>query len=111
MFTAQQRQSLAQQLAELLGSESEVCRVVNSDIRVRRTHSIGALVTMPAQAGVRLPVADDEAELLDSIHLPSRYPLGSVLPDFEPDRDRCARCIDIAARLRDAVAEFMMGET
>jgi HEPN domain-containing protein len=84
--------------------------LIESGIKVRKTHGIGELITVLAQAGWNTGVTDDEADVLDSIYLPSKYPLGSVLPDFEPDREICARCIDIASRLRESVARLMTGE-
>ena len=84
--------------------------LIESGGKARRTHSIAELITVLAQAGWNTGVTDDEADLLDSIYLPSKYPLGSVLPDFEPDREICARCIDIASRLRESVTRLMTGE-
>ena len=34
-----------------------------------------------------------------SIYLPSKYPLGAVLPDFEPDMEICEQCMAIAERV------------
>jgi HEPN domain-containing protein len=84
--------------------------LIEAGIKTRRTHSIRELLIMLAQVGLDTPVTDDDADLLDSIYLPSKYPLGSVLPDFEPDRDIGIRCIDVASRLREAIAQLMKGE-
>lgn len=74
-------------------------------IKVRRRHGIGELVAALANTRMTIPVTDEEADLLDSIYLPSKYPLGSALPDFEPDRGICDRCIGIALQLRRWIAE------
>ncbi len=37
----------------------------------------------------------------------SKYPLGSALPDFEPTRETCERCIDIAKHVRDSAMKFL----
>jgi HEPN domain-containing protein len=79
--------------------------LIEAGIKVRRTHGIGELVAELANARMKMPVTDEEADLLDSIYLPSKYPLGSALPDFEPDRAICDRCIGIALTLRQWVAE------
>jgi HEPN domain-containing protein len=84
--------------------------LIESGIKIRKTHSIRELVTIPARTGVHAPVTEDDTDLLDSIYLPSRYPLGSVLPNFEPDRSICARCISIGSRLRESIEEWM-GDT
>ena len=41
---------------------------------------------------------DDECDLLDSVYLPSKYPLGSVLPRFDPDEEAARQCLAIAER-------------
>jgi len=79
--------------------------LIETGIKVVRTHGIGELVAVLANAGMKIPVTDEEADLLDSIYLPSKYPLGSALPDFEPDRAICDRCIGIALKLRRWIAE------
>jgi len=80
--------------------------LIEGGVKIRRTHSIIELVTALAHAGTKIPVTDEEADLLDSIYLPSKYPLGSALPDFEPDRIVCDRCVGIALRLKQSVAEL-----
>jgi HEPN domain-containing protein len=84
--------------------------LIELGVQVRRTHSIRELATILAQMGLKIPVTDDDADLLDSIYLPSKYPLGSVLPDFEPDRNVCSRCIDVASRLEKSIEESMAGD-
>jgi len=78
--------------------------LIESHERPRKTHSIGELMTALGQRNQVLAITEDEAELLDSIYLPSKYPLGNVLPDFEADQTLCQRCLDIAERIRDSVA-------
>lgn len=68
---------------------------------LRRTHSIGGLQADLRSAGQSCTLDDDDCALLDSVYLPSKYPLGSVLPDFEPDRAIAARCLAMA----DSVVE------
>jgi HEPN domain-containing protein len=77
--------------------------LVESDIKFKKTHSIGELVAMLAQKKLRASITEEECDLLDSIYLPSKYPLGSVLPDFEPDLKICERCISIAERVKSSV--------
>ncbi len=64
--------------------------------KVRKTHSINELVGMLAALRRDVGVSEEECDLLDTIYLPSKYPLGSVLPDFAPDRELCKRCLLIA---------------
>ncbi len=75
--------------------------------RPRKTHSIRELVTALGERGRLLALTEDEIDLLDSIYLPSKYPLGNVLPDFEPDRALCRSCLDIAERVRDSLMSLL----
>ncbi|MBN1425918.1 HEPN domain-containing protein [Candidatus Fermentibacteria bacterium] len=76
--------------------------LIRHSLEFKRTHSIAGLRALLAEAGVVVDLSDDECDLLDSIYLPSRYPLGSALPDFEPDEELCHRCSEIAERVLNA---------
>ena len=65
-----------------------------------KTHSIRELAVRVRGAGVVLSITDDETDLLDSIYLPSKYPLASVLPHFMPDTCICQQCLEIAGQVR-----------
>ncbi len=84
--------------------------LIETGARIIRTHSIVELVTALAHVGRKVPVTDEEGDLLDSIYLPSKYPLGSALPDYEPDRAVCDQCIRIASRLRQSIVELTAGD-
>jgi len=77
--------------------------LVEFSIKFKKTHSINELVTMLAKNGLDVNLSEEESELLDSIYLPSKYPLTSVLPDFEPDEQICKRCVAIAGRVKESV--------
>jgi HEPN domain-containing protein len=77
--------------------------LVEKGVPVRHTHSIGELVDLARGAGVEVLIIDDEIELIDSIYLPSKYPVGSALPDFVPDEAVCRRCVGIAHAVADSV--------
>jgi len=49
--------------------------------------------------GLKIKITDDECEFLDSIYLPSKYPVSSVLPYYEPDLEMCNYCIAIAEKV------------
>ena len=63
---------------------------------IRKTHSINELVAMLAALHCDIGISEEDCDLLDTIYLPSKYPLGSVLPDFAPDHELCQRCLLIA---------------
>jgi HEPN domain-containing protein len=48
--------------------------------------------------------SEDDCHLLDSIYLPSKYPLGEALPEFAPNEALCRRCLSIAERVMERVA-------
>src|SRR5215831_9963467 len=58
--------------------------LIENAILLKRTHSINELVGILAERGIATGLTEDECDLLDSIYIPSRYPLGSALPDFDP---------------------------
>lgn len=81
--------------------------LVESALKLKKTHSINELVTFLGKNNLDVDITEDERDLLDSIYLPSKYPLGSVLPDFEPDVQICRQCIAAAERVRSSVASLL----
>ncbi|MHC4119080.1 MAG: HEPN domain-containing protein [Planctomycetota bacterium] len=74
-----------------------------SGIKIKKTHSINELVAILAENGMKVRIEEDECDLIDSIYLPSKYPIGGVLPDFEPDMLTCVQCVAIAERVRGSI--------
>ena len=58
---------------------------VEKGLKLRKTHSILSLNEILKQNDISLNITEDEMDLIDTIYLSSKYPFGSVLPDFEPD--------------------------
>ena len=81
--------------------------LVEFSLKFMKTHSINALITALDSAGINIDISVEECDLLDSIYLPSKYPLGGVLPDFEPDLNVCKQCMDIAEKVRNSVASLL----
>ena len=81
--------------------------VAAKGLDLRRTHSIQELRDVLSAASIDVGLADEDCELLDSIYLPSKYPLGSALPDAEPDRVTCDRCIAIAEKVLDRIRQLL----
>jgi hypothetical protein len=69
--------------------------------------SIGELRRGLLAIGLDPDLTEDEADLLDSIYLPSKYSLGSVLPAFEPDAQTAQHCLGIADRVLAAAATMI----
>ena len=81
--------------------------LVEFSIKFKKTHSTNELVMMLAENDLDINLAEEDSELLDSIYLPSKYPLAGVLPDFEPDERTCENCIAIAERVRESVLALL----
>lgn len=65
----------------------------------RRIHDIRVLRRDLVAGGLPLNVTEDEAELLDSIFMDSKYPGYGVLPDAPPDEGVCRQCLAIVQRV------------
>ncbi|HUV63350.1 MAG TPA: HEPN domain-containing protein [Sedimentisphaerales bacterium] len=81
--------------------------LAESGARMKKTHSINELVTILAEGGMKVNIEEHERDLIDSIYLPSKYPIGGILPDFEPDIQICRQCVAIAQRLRDSISHLL----
>lgn len=77
--------------------------LVEFSIKLIKTHSIGKLTAALAEHDVDVDITEDESDLLDTIYLPSKYPLGGVIPDFEPDADICRQCLSISKKVIKSV--------
>lgn len=64
-----------------------------------KTHSIRELVRVAAAENGLPEATAEECDLLDSIYLPSRYPVFGVLPEQFADWKVCIQCVRIAERV------------
>jgi HEPN domain-containing protein len=67
-------------------------------INLKRTHDIFELKQILLRHDIQIELSDDECDFLNSIYLPSKYPIGSVLADYEPDEMICRQGIEIAEK-------------
>ncbi|OGQ95064.1 MAG: DNA-binding protein [Deltaproteobacteria bacterium RIFOXYD12_FULL_57_12] len=74
---------------------------------LRKTHSINELVTILNGMDLSVSLSAADCDLLDTIYLPSKYPLGSALPDFFPDEELCRRCLTIAETVSAKTKELL----
>ena len=81
--------------------------LVESAEKIKKTHSINELVSLLTEIGLNIDMTEDDCDLLDSIYLPSKYPLGGILPDFEPDMQTCRKCVALAERVWDSVTGLL----
>jgi len=81
--------------------------IVERDLEFRRTHSIRELVVLLATRDIALSVSEDEMDLMDSIYVPSKYPVYSALPEALPDSAICRDALSIAHRVKDLTTEIL----
>jgi HEPN domain-containing protein len=72
-----------------------------------KSHSIRQLIHALAEHQITITMSEDEIDLLDSIYLPSKYPLMSVLPKFLPDKKLCETCMAIAFKIKNSVIDLL----
>lgn len=77
--------------------------IIEKSIRFIKTHSITDLKYYLQSNSIFIDISDEECDFLDTIYLPSKYPLGSVLPDYNPDNEICDSYIQVAERILDFV--------
>ncbi len=81
--------------------------IIEFAIGLKKSHSILELKNILDTNHLKIELTDDEIDLLDSIYLPSKYPIGSALPNFYPDKEVTNACLDIARRVLESV-ELML---
>jgi len=52
-------------------------------------------------------ISEDDCDLIDSIYLPTKYPIGSALPDFFPDEKIAKKCLSIAESVLEEVRKVL----
>ena len=73
--------------------------VIENGLEFRKTHSIQELAGQLTEAGLEPRITEDECDLIDSIYLPSKYPMSSILPEVEAGTGMCKQCLDVAKRV------------
>ena len=73
---------------------------IEHGIKQKKTHNISILAEILKQNNMPIDIDDNEIDLIDSIYLSSKYPIGSALPDFYPDVNICSNCLKIAYRVK-----------
>lgn len=73
--------------------------LINMDIEVKRTHDIFELHLLLTKNNYTIDISEEECDVLNSIYLPSKYPLGATMPYFIPDQKICEEILEIAKRV------------
>ncbi len=82
--------------------------LIENSIKLKKTHSISELKNMLSNNGIDIEISDEDCEFLDSIYLPSKYPLASVLPNYEPDLEICNMGISIAKNVFSLISKTLI---
>ena len=80
---------------------------IENGLKLQKTHNILSLNEILKQNNIDLDITDDDIDLIDTIYLSSKYPFGSVLPDFEPDENICLKCIKIADIVKNDIIKYL----
>ena len=72
--------------------------LVEQIAKIKKTHDILEIKQLLASNNIEVDLSDDECDFLNSIYIPSKYPLGSILADYEPDEKVCRTGIEIAEK-------------
>jgi HEPN domain-containing protein len=81
--------------------------IVDHTANLIKTHSILRLKQMLTASAICVPLTDEECDLLDTLYLPSKYPIGSAISDYNPDEEICEVCLKIACRIDGWVKNFL----
>lgn len=77
--------------------------IIEYSLEFKRTHSINELNKIIMGRNISTGLTRDECDFLDSIYLPSKYPISSALPHFNPDLGLCDQYLDVADRMSSTV--------
>ena len=82
--------------------------LIEKGAHFKKTHDILELKRSLKALNVEVYLLDDDCDFLNSIYLPSKYPLGSVIPDFNPDSEICLKALSIAEAVIQSVRGYVM---
>ncbi len=80
---------------------------IEKAIPFKKTHNILELKTILGQNEIYVDLTEDECDFIDSIYLPTKYPIGSALPYFYPDKEICKSTISLAERVFKEVTSLL----
>ncbi|HPG40906.1 MAG TPA: HEPN domain-containing protein [bacterium] len=75
-------------------------------IKAPKTHDILALKYLLKNNKIEIPVSDSDCDFINSLFLPSMYPVDNVLAVHNPDKDTCLAAIKIAQDVVTNVKQY-----
>jgi HEPN domain-containing protein len=85
--------------------------LVENSQKLKKTHNILELKHITEKLGFKIEISEEECDFLDSIYLPSKYPIGGVLPDYQPNEDICNKAIQISKRVLSSIENILKKES
>lgn len=83
---------------------------IEKQIPFKKTHNILELKNILETNGCVIQLTDNECDFLDSICLPTKYPIGSALPHYYPDKEICENSIALAERVVTEIKTMLKAE-
>lgn len=80
---------------------------IEKAINLKRTHDLLEIKYILQKNNIEIDISDDDCDFLNSIYLPSKYPVVSVLAEYDPDEEVCQDAINIAERVLESVSQFL----
>lgn len=77
--------------------------IIEKDLEFRRTHSIREITGLLSGADITVDISADEIDLIDTIYVPSKYPVYSALPDALPEPEICSDAVRIVEKVRKSI--------
>lgn len=68
-----------------------------------KTHAISALIQLLENLNCHLDVSEADIEFIDLIYLPSKYPIQSVFPNYNPTEQHVRRALNILERIENSL--------
>ncbi|MEO8233342.1 MAG: HEPN domain-containing protein [Ignavibacteriota bacterium] len=81
--------------------------IIEKNIPFKKTHNIFELKIILSKNGIDINMSDDDCDFLDSIYLPTKYPVGSALPFYYPEKNDCSKSIKMAEELLQQIASIL----
>ena len=81
--------------------------LIENDIKFKKTHDILGLRVLLKKKNIEIDISDEDCDFLNSIYLPSKYPVGSVIPNYDPDDAICKKAIKIATDVGASVSAHL----
>lgn len=81
--------------------------LIERDISLLRTHSIQELAKSLSDNGIKPSISEDDIDLMDTIYIPSKYPVYSALPHAMPNRSICNEALQIARETKDFILNIL----